>query len=180
MGLLLPPSLRGRAGVGLLLKMFPCPIQFPAVFLVFQRVTLVVLFLTFSQRYVHLGEALLVQIHAQGDDGEAILMASVLLQRAYLLLVQQQLTVAARLVVVVRAIEIGRNVHALHPNLAVVNVAERIYQRCLTQTDGLYLRARKHHARRVGVNDKVVKLRPLVLYYNALLGLILIVICHNF
>ena len=72
--------------------------------------------------------------------------------------------------VVVRAEAVGRNAHALHPNLAVVNEAVGIHQRGLAQADAFYLGSRQHDACRVSIHEEILKRGLLVLYlYRTLL-----------
>ena len=80
----------------------------------FQCLPLVELFLTTHQCDVYLCPSMWVDKHERWHDGKAHLLAS-LLQFAYLAFGEQQLAVAFGLVVGIRTVEIGRNVHALYP-----------------------------------------------------------------
>ena len=46
--------------------------------------------------------------------------------------------------------------HVLHPQLTFVEKAISIYQARLSLSDGLYLRTRKYHTRRIGIDKLIV------------------------
>ena len=140
-------------------------VHFATVFLFLQRLTLVERLLTLTQRNVHLGPAVLVEEHQQGDYRVARLLRGTL-QLAYLALRQQQLAVALHLVVIVRTVEIGRHRHAAHPHLAVDNQTIAVHQTGLARTDALNLRARQHNAGRQRLYEEVLKRCLLVLYID--------------
>ena len=58
------------------------------------------------------------------------------------------------------------NVHILYPKFATYEIAIRIHQARLAQTDGLDFRSRQHNACRVGFDEFIIKRSPLVLYIN--------------
>ena len=92
---------------------------------------------------------------------------------------QQQLSVALQLMVVVRAVEVGRDVHTLHPQLTINNHAISIYQRGLTQTETLNLRTRQHDACREFLDEEILKRGLAVLYlYRTLLTKFLLLLIH--
>ena len=70
---------------------------------------------------------------------------------------QQQLAVTLGFWVGVRAIEIRTDVHSFNPYFAMINVAEGINQRCLTQANGLDFRTREHDAGGISINEKILK-----------------------
>ena len=131
-------------------------IHLPAVFLLLQGLSLVILLLTLAEGDVHLSPALVVDEYEGWHDGEARLLA-VVLQSAQLALGEEQLAVAASLVVAKRTIEIRRYVHALHPELPLVEVAVAVHERSLAPSDRLNLGAREHDACGVGVNEEVLE-----------------------
>jgi hypothetical protein len=60
-------------------------------------------------------------------------------------------------VVVVRAIEIGRHVHASNPQFAVGYKAIRINQTGFSKSDALDFRSRQHNASSKGLDEEIFK-----------------------
>ena len=145
------------------LKVLNGSIHFSSVLFLLQSLTLVILLLTLTEGDIHLGTALVIDEDERRDDGEARLLA-VLFQSAQFALGKEQLAVSARLVVAERAVEVGRDVHSLHPELALIEIAVTVYQRCLTTADRLNLSTREHDARGIGVNEEVFERSLLVAY----------------
>ena len=158
--------------------MLDCSIHLPSVFLLLQSLTLVILLLTLAEGNVHLGTSLVVDENEYRNDGEARLLA-VFLQSAQFTLGEKQLAVAACFVVAEGTVEIRRDVHTLHPELALVEVAVAIHQRRLAAADGFNLSTREHDARSVSVNEEVLELSLLVAYlYRTLLAEFLVFLVH--
>jgi len=123
--------------------------------------------LTLSQSNNQLGQAFVANEEAGGDDGEAGVLA-LGGKFAELLLGEQQLAVAAGVVVVVGAVEILGYVHAFYPELTVYECAVAVGQAGFGVTDGFYLRSREHNAGCPGIKQLVVKRGALVLYVYVL------------
>ena len=132
------------------------PIHLAAVFFGFECLSLVKLFLTFAEGEVHLGAPMLIEEHEQGDDGVTSLLGSTL-KTCYLAPVEQEFAVALGLMVVIGAIEIGGDVHSLHPYLTIVDVAEGIHQTGFAETDRFYLGACEHDTCRVSLDEEILK-----------------------
>jgi hypothetical protein len=66
-------------------------------------------------------------------------------------------------VVVVRAIEVGRNVHALYPHLAIHYGAVGIDERGFAHADALYFGSGKDNACREGLDEEVFERGFLIL-----------------
>ena len=161
-----------------MLEVLDSPVHFSSVFLLLQGLTLVILLLTLAEGNVHLGTSLVIDEDEYRNDGEARLLA-VFFQTAQFTLGEQQLAVAACFVVAEGAVEIRRDVHALHPELALVEVAVAIHQRRLAAADGLNLSTREHDARGVSVNEEVLERSLLVAYlYRTLLTEFLFLLVH--
>ena len=141
--------------------MFEHAVHLPLVFPLFNRVTLVVLFLTFGYGYGYLGQPLVVDEDPGGNDGEPRLARGPFDFRN-LLAVEQQLAVAARRVVVVRAVEIFGDIHVLNPYLAVVDVAERVVQPRFAQPDRFDFGPRQYDAGIERIEQLVVERGPFV------------------
>ena len=149
--------------------MFHHPIHLPAILLLLQRLTLVVLLLTLAEGDIHLGATFVVDEYQRGHDGVTRLLGGTL-EGANLFLRQQQFAIALHLVVVVRSVEVRTYTHALHPQLTIDHSAVGVYQTGLTQSDTLNLCTREHNACRVGFDEEVLKRGLLVLnLYRALL-----------
>ena len=160
------------------LKVLNGSIHFSSVLFLLQGLTLVILLLTLAESDIHLGTTLVIDEDERRNDGEARLLA-VLLQSAQFALGKEQLAVSARLVVAERAVEVRRDVHSLHPELALIEIAVAVYQRCLTATDRLNLSTREHDARGIGVNEEVFERSLLVAYlYRTLLTEFLFLLVH--
>ena len=101
-------------------------IHFATILLFLQCLTLVEGLLTLTQRNVHLGPSVLVEKHQQRHYRVARLFRGAL-QLSDLALRQQQLAVALHIVIVVRAVEVGRHTHAAHPHLAIDNQTIRVH-----------------------------------------------------
>ena len=132
------------------------PIHLTSVFFFFQRLTLVKLLLTLAERNVHLRTAFFVDEYQQRNDGLTRLLRGTG-QTADFLLGQQEFPVTFHLMVIIRAIEIRTDTHALHPQFTVDDGAISIHQTGLTQTDALDLRTRQDDTRRVGLYEEVLK-----------------------
>ena len=65
--------------------------------------------------------------------------------------------------VVIGAIEVGTDTHALHPQLTVDDSTISIYQTRLSETDALDLRTRQHNACREGLDEEILKRSLLIL-----------------
>ena len=89
-----------------------------------------------------------------------------LFELAYFLAVQQQLAVAAFGVVIVGAIEILGYIHVFDPHFAVVDVAERVDQRRLSESDALDFGAGQNDAGGEGVANGIIECSPAVFYIN--------------
>ena len=107
--------------------MLQCPVHFPSVFLRLERLALVELLLSTAQGNIHLGSAMIVNEDKGWHYGKSRSLR-VLKEMPYLTFGEQQLTVALGLMVGIAAIEIWRYVHALHPHLALDNVAICVYK----------------------------------------------------
>lgn len=107
------------------LEILHCTIHFALVLFLLDGLALVKFLLTTAEGDINLGTPFVVNEDEGRDDGEAHSLG-VFLQTAYLTLVEQQLAVSLCLVVVVRAVEIWVDVHALNPYLAIIDIAERI------------------------------------------------------
>ena len=153
-------------------------IHFALVLLLLDSLTLVKFLLTTAEGYIHLCTTFVVDEYEGRDDGESHSLG-VFLQAAYLTLVEQQFTVTLRLVVVVRAVEIWVNIHALDPYLAIVDVAECVNEGSLTKSDGLDLCAGQYYAGCVCVNEEIVERCLLVFYlHRTLLAKFLLYLIH--
>ena len=143
------------------------------------RLPLVVFFLTSRQGDVHLRTAVLVDEHQERHDGQSRVFA-LLLQLTYLALVEQELAVATGGMVGEGTVEIRTDVHALHPHLAFVDIAEGVDERCLPGPYRLYLRSAKHHTGGIGVEERIEKRCFLIPYlHRTLLSYFLFFLIHN-
>jgi hypothetical protein len=68
--------------------------------------------------------------------------------------------------IVIRAIEILRNVHVLYPQFSTGKETESIYQTGLSLPDGLDFRSGQHNSGRVRIDKFIIERRPLVLDIN--------------
>ena len=107
--------------------MLHCPVHFPPVFLCLERLALVKHLLSTAQCNIHLCPAMVIDEDKGWDNGKAGRLG-IFEEMPYLTLGEQQLAVALGLVVGIAAIEIWRYVHALHPHLALDNVAICVYK----------------------------------------------------
>ena len=140
-------------------------IHFTAVLLFLQCLSLVELLLTLTKGDVHLGTSVLVDEYQERHDGVTRLLGS-RSQLGNFTFGKQQLAVTLQFMVVVGTIEIGRDIHALHPQLAIDDGAIGVNQRSLTQTDALNLRTRKDYAGGNSLDEEIFKRGFLVLYVN--------------
>ena len=117
-----------------MLEVLDSPVHFSSVFLLLQGLTLVILLLTLAEGDIHLGTSIVVNEDKCWHDGKARLLA-ILFQSAQFALGEKELAVAASLMIGKRAIEIRRDIHTLHPQFTLIEIAVAIYQGCLTATD---------------------------------------------
>ena len=143
-----------------------CPVHFAAVLLFFERVALVVFLFTSAEGDDQFGAAVFVDVEAQGHYGEAG-RARGLKQGTDFLAVEQQFSLAARQMVVVRTAIVFSDIHVFHPHLAVVDIAKRIHEACLAGAYAFNLCAREHDACGVFVHHKKVVLGAFVFYVDA-------------
>ena len=129
------------------------------------RLPLVILFLASCQGDVHLGASMLVDEDQQRHYGQSRVLA-LLLKLMDFTLGKQELAVAARWMVRERAVEIRADIHALHPHLALVDIAEGVDKRCLAGPYRLYLRATQDHSCGIGVEECVEERCFLVPYLH--------------
>src|SRR3954452_19064882 len=124
-------------------------------------VPLVVGLLALGQREGGLDLAVL-EVQVERDQGETALLglADELLDLGA---VHEHLALAARGVVRPGALRVLRDVHVLQPHLAVVDGGEAVDERGTAGPQALHLRAGEHQAHLVGVEDRVVVPRLLVL-----------------
>ena len=156
------------------------PIHLSSVFLLLQRLSLVVFLFASTQCYVHLSTSVLVDEYESRHNGVSRLLCSVL-KLVYFALVEQQLAVASCFMVAERAVEVGRDVHALHPHLMVGYIAESVDKTRLSESYRLYLGAGKHYACRIRLHKKVLKRGFLVLYaHRTFLSLQFLFLIHCF
>ena len=90
------------------------------------------------------------------------------MQRTDFFLVEQELTIAARGVIVVGTARVFSDVHVLHPDFAVVDEAKGIDQRGFAVTDAFDLCAGQYDARHKLVDHLVVEGGALILDAHAL------------
>ena len=140
-------------------------IHLTAVFFFLQRLALVELLLTLAKGDVHLGTSVLVDEYQERHYGVTRLFGS-RRQFGNFTLRKQQFAVTLQFMVVVGTIEIGRYIHALHPQLAIDDGAIGVNQRSLTQTDALNLRTRKDYAGSELLDEEIFKRGFLVLYLD--------------
>ena len=140
-------------------------IHFTAVFLFLQRLALVELLLTLAKSNVHLGTPVLIDEYQKRHNGVTRLFGS-RSQLGNLALRKQQFAVALQFMVVVGTIEIGRDIHALHPQFAIDDGAIGVNQRSLTQTDALDFRTRKDNASSELLDKEILKRGLLVFYLD--------------
>ena len=158
--------------------MLHCPVHFPPVFLCLERLALVEHLLSTAQGNIHLCPAMVIDEDKGWDNGKAWRLG-IFEEMPYLTLGEQQLAVALGLVVGIAAIEIWRYVHALHPHLALDNVAICVYKRGLAHAYGLYLGTRKLYASRIGIDEVVLEGGFLVSYlYGAFLSKLQVILVH--
>ena len=140
-------------------------IHFTAVLLFLQRLALVELLLTLAKGDVHLGTPVLVDEYQKRYNGVARLFGS-RSQLGNFALRKQQFAVALQFMVIVGTIEIGRDIHALHPQFAIDNGAVGVDQRSLTQTDALDFCTRKDNAGSELLDKEILKRGLLVFYLD--------------
>ena len=128
-----------------------------------QRLPFVVGMLTLAEGYLHLRQAFVVDEQLQRDDGLAGILRR-FRQFAYLPFGEQQLTISFRLMIGVRPETVLGDMHLLDVQFPVFYSAVGVHERSLTFPDGLDLRTIEDDARRVAVQDDVLKLRLLVQY----------------
>ncbi len=141
-------------------------VHFAAVGLVAQSGALVIFFFASAQSNAELGASVFVDEEAERHNGEAGRAGSVL-QCSDFLAVEQELAVASRGVVVVRAEAVFGDVHVLHPDFAVVDVAIGIHEAGFSGADAFHLSAGEHYAGGVSVDHKIVELGSAVLDVDA-------------
>ncbi len=137
------------------------------VFALLDVLALVVFLLASGNANYYLGQPFFRNEKLEGDYGVASFLAA-LVETTYLALSEQELAVAARGVIVVRAVEVFGNIHVFDPHLASVDDAIGIGQRGLSLTYRLDLSARQHYAGRKRLGDSVVKSSSTILYVNVL------------
>lgn len=153
-------------------------IHFATVFLCFQRLPFVVLFFASTKRNIDLRPTILVDENQRRNNRVARLFSGIF-QMADFALRQEQFPLALRLVVGVGTVEIGRNIHSLHPDFAVHDVAISIDKRSLARTNRLDFRAGQHNARRQFLNEKIFEGGLLVLdLYRTFLPKFLLLLVH--
>ena len=149
--------------IALLLVILSYSIHLAFVVALFYAVALVILVLTTGKAYHQLGEPLLVYEQACGHNGETGVLHR-LFQFAQFASFEEQFPVAARRVVVVRAIEILGHIHIFHPHLLAYEHAIGIDKACLAEPDGFYLGTGEDYTGRIGIGDDIVKRGTFILY----------------
>ena len=139
---------------------------------------LVVLLLASGDGNDQLGEPALVDEQAQRDNREAGLLG-LAGNAAYLLAVEQELTVAMGGVVVVGAVAVLGNIHVLGPHLAIDDNAIGIGKSYLALTDGLDLGAGEDNACGERLYDLVIKGRSPVLDVDIVGVVVILIGCHS-
>src|SRR6476661_924814 len=124
--------------------------------LLLEVVALVVELFTLGQGNFNLGKAPVVHEQAQGDDGEALVLAFAG-QLFQLALVEQQLALAHGVVVVVGTQRVGRDAHLVNPEAAVgVEEAVAVAEVDVAGADAFDFGALQHHARVVAGQEGVL------------------------
>ena len=113
---------------------FKHTVHFAFVLALFYRLTFVIFFLTFGKSYDNLCQPLVADKHLQRHNRKPAVFRS-LAYFTNFLLVQQQLAVSPRRMIVVGSIDILPHIHILYPNLAIVLITERICQARLAKTN---------------------------------------------
>ena len=131
-------------------------VHLSSVLLLLQGLTLVILLLTLAEGDINLGTSVVVDEDERRHDGVTRLLG-VFLQSSQLTLGEQQLAVTTSLMVAKRTIEIRRDVHALHPEFAIVEVTIAIHERSLAASDRLDFSTRQHDAGGISVNKEVLE-----------------------
>ena len=137
---------------------------------------LVVLALASRKSDDELCQSPLVDKQPQGHNRETGLHA-VPGNAADFLAVEQQLAVAVRRVVVIRAKTVLGNIHVLGPNLIIDDHAVGVGEAHLSLTDGFYLGTGEHNARSIGLDYLIVKGRLAV--FDIYRILMVVVPCHS-
>ena len=144
------------------------------VFFLFQGLTLVEAVLASCEVDVEFGTPVLVNKQKSGDDGETRTFDG-LLQATYLSAIQEELTVAPGSMVVIRSIEVRRDIHVLDPYFAMENDAISVHQTGLAEADALDFRPCQYQPGRVFAHQIIIELRFAVLDIDGFLFLF----CHN-
>ena len=153
-------------------------VHFAPILFLLHRLSLVVHLFTTTEGNVYLGPAILINEYQRGYDSVAGLFLGFLKFLDFVAR-EQQFALALSLMIGIRAIEVGRDVHTLHPHLAVDDVAISVHERCLAGTYRLDFGAGEHNTRRELLDEKVFERGFLVLdLYRALLAKFQFLLVH--
>ena len=130
--------------------------------------TLVILLLASCQGDQEFCISVVRDVEFDSHNGESLLLHRPL-ELSQLLPGQQELALAARVMLSPASPPVLGNMHVLDIQLVVVEIAKGVHQRGLARPDGLYLSACKHHSRLEGLDELIVKRSPPVLYLHTAL-----------
>ena len=142
-------------------------IEFALIIAITDAGALVVFFLTAAEGDIEFGTSIVVDEQHERNDGVSG-GERIVLQRTDFFLVEQELAIATRGVIVVGTARVFSDVHVLHPDFSVVDETKGIDQRGFTVTDAFDLCAGQYDARHKLVDHLVVEGGALVLDAHAL------------
>ena len=148
-------------------KSFDEAIEFALVIAITNGGALVVFFLTATEGDIKFGTSVVVDEQHERNDGVSR-CERIVLQRTDFFLVEQELAIATRGMIVVGTARVFSDVHVLHPDFSVVDETKGIDQRGFTVTDAFDLCAGQYDARHKLVDHLVVEGGALVLDAHAL------------
>ena len=156
-----------RTGDYITSESFDEAIEFALVIAIANAGALVVFFLTAAEGDIKFGTSVVVDEQHERNDGVSG-SERIILQRTDFFLVEQELAIATRGVIVVGTARVFSDVHVLHPDFSVVDETKGIDQRGFTVTDAFDLCAGQYDARHKLVDHLVVEGGALVLDAHAL------------
>src|SRR5574344_368807 len=148
--------------------MFHGSVHLPTVFLLLERLTLVVFLFSPCESYDKFGHSFFINKKTNWNNGKTWCFR-IIPQVANFLFIEKEFAFSPFHMIIVRTLRIESHIHVLHPNLTIVDITIGIDKACFSSTNTFNLRTSEDNACRESIHKLVIEGGTLVFYVDLLL-----------